>query len=109
MNCMMSVDRFESGDEIRSLLKGMRRRLDPAAPKLGDHERVSSRRGRAVSQEELAEAVGVSRNWYASIERGEPVSPSIAMLRRLATALNATPDERAELFQLAIPDLRGLL
>ncbi|MBV9333744.1 MAG: helix-turn-helix domain-containing protein [Candidatus Eremiobacteraeota bacterium] len=56
----------------------------------------------------MAEAVGVSRGWYAMLERGEPIQPSIAMLNRVAQALNATRDERVTLLQLAIPELQGL-
>lgn len=95
-------------DEIRSLLRELRCRVDPATPALGEHQRLGTRRGKAVSQEELAEAVGVSRCWYAMLERGKPVQPSIAMLSRLAGALNATRDERRALFSLAIPELQGL-
>jgi DNA-binding XRE family transcriptional regulator len=104
----MDALRLETCNEMRSLLKGLRRRLDPATATLGEHKRVSSRCGRAVSQEEIAEAVGVSRGWYAMLERGEPIQPSVAMLSRLARALNATRDERAALFQLGIPELQGL-
>jgi transcriptional regulator with XRE-family HTH domain len=82
--------------------------MDPTTPTLGEHERLRSRRGRAVSQEELAEAVGVSRGWYSMLERGEPIQPSIALLSRVARALNATRDEQLALFQLGIPELQGL-
>jgi len=95
--CMMGQMKASQRNELRSLLKDLRSRL------------VSPRRQRAVSQEELAEWVGVSRNWYAALERGVPINPSISLLTRLAIALNATPGERAELFQLAIPALRGVL
>jgi len=94
--------------EMQTLLKGLRNRLDPATPTLGEHERLSSRRGKAISQEELAEAIGVSLGWYAMLERGRPIQPSIGMLSRLARALNATRDESVALFQLAIPELAGL-
>jgi transcriptional regulator with XRE-family HTH domain len=87
----------EPREDLRSLLKELRRRL------------VSPRNGKTVSQEELAERVGVSRNWYSALERGVPITPSIQMLSRLASALNATPDERVTLFHLAIPALRGVL
>jgi DNA-binding XRE family transcriptional regulator len=105
---MIKATHADAGDDMRLLLKGLRGRVDPGSPTLGEHERLSTRRGKAVSQEELAEAVGVSRCWYAMLERGEPVQPSIAMLSRLARALDATCDERKTLFQLAIPELRGL-
>jgi transcriptional regulator with XRE-family HTH domain len=90
-------------DDIRFFLKALRRRLPAGTKMLGEHERLGCRRGRAVSQEELAEAVGVSRGWYAMLENGVPIQASMSMLDRLATALQANPDERATLFRLAIP------
>ena len=105
---MINAVQLKTCDGIRSLLKGLRGRLDPSTPALGEHQRLSTRRGKAVSQEELAEAVGVSRGWYAMLERGEAIQPSIAILGRLARALNATRDERLALFQLAIPELQEL-
>jgi DNA-binding XRE family transcriptional regulator len=105
---MTTAVQVEPNDDLRCLLKGLRRRLDPAAPVLGEHIRLNTRRGKAVSQEELAEAVGVSRGWYAMLERGEEVQPSISTLSRLASALNASRDERWALFQLFIPELQGL-
>ena len=99
-NASASVDVIspkQPREDLRSLLRELRGRL------------VSPRRGKAVSQEELAEWVGVSRNWYAALERGIPITPSIQMLSRLAAVLNATPDERVTLFHLAIPALREIL
>ena len=95
-------------EDLRSFLKTLRRRLDPHTALLGAHERISTRRGRRVSQEEIAEAVGVSRGWYASLENGLPIRASVSLLDRIAHALNATPHERAMLFILAIPELSGL-
>ena len=97
-----------SREDLRSTIRGLRSRLDPAIGRLGEHERLGCRRGRRVSQEEVAEAVGVSLGWYAMLERGEPIQPSISMLSRLASALNATREERWKIFQLAIPELQGL-
>ena len=105
----MDAFRLDACCEIGPLLKGLRSRIDPASATLGEHERLNTRRGRAVSQEELAEAVGVSRGWYAMLERGEPIQPSIIMMSRLARALNVTRDECVTLFELAIPELHGLL
>jgi len=99
---------LQTREELRSMIRGLRSRLDPAVGSLGEHERLGSRRGRRVSQEEMAEAIGVSLGWYAMLERGEPIQPSISLLGRLASALNATREERCELFQLAIPELQGL-
>lgn len=103
----MNAVRSEPRKEMRSLLKGLRRRLDPETIKLGEHERPNTRRGKNVSQEELAEALGVSRGWYASLERGM-TRPSITLLKRLTVALNASREERITLVQLAIPELAEL-
>lgn len=103
----MITAQMEQRSEIPRLLKKLRGALDPATAMLGGHERLNSRRGKAVSQEELAEAIGVSREWYACLESGSK-RPSVSVLDRLATALNTSPEERARLFQLAIPALQDL-
>ena len=95
-------------DDRRELLIHLRRRIDPTTKALGSYERLKSRRGRPVTQEELAEAIGVSRGWYARLESGKPVQPSVSMLHRIAEALRATPGERALLFRLAIPALQSV-
>jgi len=105
---MMNVTQGNRRENLRSFLKDLRRRLDPNTALLGDHERISSRRGRRISQEEIAEATGVSRGWYVSLESGKPIRPSPSFLGRLAAALNATPQERAMLFSLAIEELEIL-
>ena len=91
--------------DLRSFLKRLRKRVDPGTGKLGAYKRLSQKVGRAVSQEELAEAIGVSRGWYALLESGASVQPSVTLLNRLADALGADPDERRILFRLAIPAL----
>jgi len=90
--------------DIGSFLNGLRGRIDSGTPTLGEYHRLKSRRGKRVSQEEVAEAVGVSRGWYQRLESGA-IRPSISLLDRVAGALNATPDERTRLFRLAIPAL----
>jgi transcriptional regulator with XRE-family HTH domain len=59
-----------------------------------------------VTQEEIAEVVGISRNWYRRLEQGESVRASTKLLVRIASALALTSDERLTLFALAIPELR---
>jgi transcriptional regulator with XRE-family HTH domain len=95
-------------DDRRELLIHLRRRIDPATKTLGSYERLKSRRGRPVTQEELAEAIGVSRGWYARLESGQPIQPSVSMLHRIAEALKTTHGERALLFRLAIPALQSV-
>ena len=104
----MDVMYCDRNEKLCRLLKALRRRLDPHTARLGAHERVNTRKGRRVSQEEIAEAVGVSRGWYVSLESGKPIRPSVSLLDRLAAALNATPPERLMLFSLAIHELNNL-
>jgi transcriptional regulator with XRE-family HTH domain len=59
-----------------------------------------------VTQEELAECIGVSRVWYAMLESRTTVRTSSALLDRLAAALMVTPEERTALFDLAFPELK---
>lgn len=95
-------------DDRREFLVNLRRRIDPAAKMLGGYERLKSRRGRPVTQEELAEAIGVSRGWYARLESRKLAQPSVSMLHRVAEVLMVTPNERAVLFCLAIPALQSV-
>jgi DNA-binding XRE family transcriptional regulator len=92
---------------IRAFLKAYRRRIDPSSTRVGAYERPNTRCGRRITQEEIAEAIGVSRNWYALLENGAPVRPSLSLLERLADALRLSPAERTKLFLLAIPALQG--
>lgn len=62
-----------------------------------------------MTQEELAEAIGVSRVWYSMLENGSAVRTSRRMLEALAGALMLDASERATLFSLAIPELRQTL
>ena len=72
---------------------------------LGDFARLPSRVGKIVSQEELAEAVGVSRCWYGMLEVGRPVRPSIALIERICDALMLDESKRVQLVDLAFPAL----
>jgi DNA-binding XRE family transcriptional regulator len=105
---MIDIMHCDRREKLCSFLKTLRRRLDPHTAVLGEHERISTRRGRRVSQEEIAEATGVSRGWYVSLESGKPIRCSVSFLARVAAVLNATPPERAILFSLAIPELHML-
>jgi transcriptional regulator with XRE-family HTH domain len=87
-------------------LKTLRRGIPPDAASLGPWKRLPARCGRRVTQEELAEAVGVSRNWYRRLESGATVRASTRLLDRLATAFASTPEERTKLFVLGIPEMR---
>jgi transcriptional regulator with XRE-family HTH domain len=90
-------------EQLKGFLRERRVRLDPNIRVLGDHERLRSRWGRAVTQEEMAEAIGVSRVWYAMLESGATNRTSAKVLDRIAAVLMLDAPERAQLFQLAIP------
>jgi transcriptional regulator with XRE-family HTH domain len=90
---------------IAAFLKEQRRCLPRDVLFLGSHARPPARRGKAVTQEELAEAIGVTRVWYAMLESGARVITSPRLLARLANALLLSAENREVLFDLAIPDL----
>ena len=70
----------------------------------------NQRRALGISQGELAERAGISRNYVSLIERGEVSNLSINVLNHLATALGITPaeltGEAQELHTLIPPALR---
>jgi transcriptional regulator with XRE-family HTH domain len=92
--------------EFAIFLKTLRRCIPPDAATLGPWKRLPVRCGRRVTQEEVAEAVGVSRNWYRRLESGATVRASPKLLDRLATALAIRPGERTQLFVLGIPEMQ---
>jgi transcriptional regulator with XRE-family HTH domain len=95
--------------ELGEFLKFLRRRVDRDVRVLGRHVRLPRRLGKRVTQEELAEAIGVGREWYVQLERGTARSrPSMGLLHRLADALMLTPEERTILFRLALPEVGRL-
>jgi len=61
--------------------------------------------GKAISQEEIAVALEVSRTWYVLLERGT-VRASIALLCRIANTFCLDAGERALMLSLALPDLQ---
>lgn len=90
---------------LKPLLRHFRTRIDPRERNLGPHARPPSRRGKPVTQEELAECIGVSRYWYCMLESERPSRVSIFLLDRLAAILMLSAAERATLFALALPEL----
>ena len=71
----------------------------------------NQRRTLGISQGELAERAGISRNYVSLIERGEASNLSINVLNNLAAALGVTPAELTgevqEAHTLIPPTLRG--
>lgn len=95
----MSPSTVESCPSVGFFLKQSRMRLSPQSISIGSHRRLQVRIGRAVTQEEIAEAIGVSRVWYATIESGRgDVSPRL--LPRIADALMLNPKDRLALLRL---------
>jgi transcriptional regulator with XRE-family HTH domain len=91
--------------ELALFLSSLRRRIDPEVRVLGPYVRLSRRLGKRVTQEEIAEAIGVCREWYAMLESAGEARTSTRLLDRLADVLMVTPEERTRLFQLALPEL----
>jgi transcriptional regulator with XRE-family HTH domain len=87
-----------------AFLKEHRRRIPRDSLSLGRYVRLQTRRGKVVTQEELAEIIGVSRVWYAMLESGAALNTSPRLLARLADALDLSAEDRKILFKLALPD-----
>ena len=93
---------------LGGLLKRCRARLKPESGSFGPHLRLPIRVGKAVSQEELAEALGISRQWYVRLESDRQTGVSPSLLARIADALAMDLAERDDLFRLALPELRTI-
>jgi transcriptional regulator with XRE-family HTH domain len=93
-------------ESFGDILREHRRRLDPRMMALGDFVRRTDRVGKPVTQEELAEAVGVTRVWYARLERSVDAKASARLVSRLADVFMLDDAERTALLLAAIPALR---
>jgi transcriptional regulator with XRE-family HTH domain len=105
--CHEPVENDEQ-ERLSGLLKRCRARISPERASLGPYLRRPLRIGRTVTQEEVAEAVGISRIWYAKLEGDRPPNVSAAVLRRIADALMMDATEREAVFRLALPELRSV-
>ena len=90
---------------LSALLGFARARIHPDSRALGPYLRFPLRIGNAVTQEEVAETVGATRQWYALLEAGREVRASRPMLGRIADALMLDDAERSSLFEFAVPEL----
>ena len=88
-------------------LRRYRLSVPPETTVLGSFARVANRIGKMVNQEELAEAIGISRTWYGVIEAGR-FRPSIDLVRRLCDALMLDEAKRFELVDLAFPGFAAI-
>lgn len=95
----------EHGERLSTLLKQCRLRIGVDCVSLGHFSRLRSRIGKRVTQEEAAEAAGITRQWYTKIENGGITRISPSVLSRIADTLMMNPSERAALFELVLPEL----
>jgi transcriptional regulator with XRE-family HTH domain len=98
------------GDESREealhrFVRERRLRIAPESQFLGQRPRWPRRLGKRVTQEELADHLGISRQWYARFEAGSTVGFSTTLLGHLSDLLRLSPTERVELVRLAMPKL----
>ena len=89
---------------LHHFVRERRARLVPDSHFLGDVPRFPARIGKPVTQEELAEHLGISRQWYSRFESGAAAGFSTRLLNRLGDLLLLPPMERAELMRLATPE-----
>jgi transcriptional regulator with XRE-family HTH domain len=92
-------------ETLRRFVRERRLRIAPESHFLGESPRLPIRIGKRVTQEELAEHLGISRNWYLRFEAGAWPRFSTQLLSRLCDVLLLSLAERAELMRLAIPEL----
>lgn len=94
---------------LHRFVRERRLRLARESPFLGQSPRFPTRIGKLVTQEELADHLGISRQWYARLEGGAPAGFSTQLLRRLSDVLLLSASERAEFVRLAMPELTYLV
>ncbi|MBB5828450.1 helix-turn-helix domain-containing protein [Micromonospora carbonacea] len=89
----------DQNSELAACVRAWRHRLVPE-----DRQVVRRRRARrsTVTQEEIAEIVGVSVVWYSNLERGVRANYSDAFLDAVAEALRLDRRERELLYLLAV-------
>lgn len=91
--------------DLRTVLKSWRQRIDRHVETLGPFPRWWTRVGKPVTQEEMADTLEVTRQWYAMLEAGV-ARTSAGLLDRISSALSLTPRERMQLYRLALPEFR---
>jgi transcriptional regulator with XRE-family HTH domain len=80
---------------LGTFLRIWRLRVSKDVIALGPYRRLPSRIGRRVTQEELAEVVGVSRGWYTTVESNAAIRTSPRVLARIGAALMLSGSEKA--------------
>jgi transcriptional regulator with XRE-family HTH domain len=96
-------------EALHRFVRERRTRLAPESHFLGESPRFPTRIGKRVTQEELADHLGISRQWYARFEGGAAAGFSTPLLTRLCDLLLLSAAERAEFVRLAMPELVDLV
>jgi transcriptional regulator with XRE-family HTH domain len=89
-------------ERLRKFLVSRRSRLRPEDVGL---PATSRRRVVGLRQEEVAELVSVSSDWYRRFESGRPIRVSAQFLAKLSKALRLSPLERIGLYYLGFPEV----
>jgi transcriptional regulator with XRE-family HTH domain len=97
-----SVVDVERRLRLRAFLVHARSRRSPGSVGLPETGR---RRVPGLRREEVAEAAGVSTDWYRLFESGRPITVSARLLSRLSRVFALDAFDEAMLFQLAFPEL----
>jgi DNA-binding XRE family transcriptional regulator len=93
-------------ESFGTYLRECRKRFPAQATALGSYRRLPDRIGRSVTQEEVAEAIGISRAWYATLESGAARSSSRRLLNQIAMVFSLTSEDRRVLLHLSFPELK---
>ena len=98
---------WDSGEPktLNEFIRTSRQRVAPGTRALGSFIRHSSRRAKRVSQEEAAEAIGVTRQWYVMMETRASIRISPNVLSRFSDVFMLSAIERERLLRLALPGL----
>jgi DNA-binding XRE family transcriptional regulator len=94
---------------LSAFLLGKRQAVASCTTHVADYARREDRVGHPFGQDEVAEALDVSREWYAALEVGSSIRPSTALLDRTATLFALSDDERVTLLRLGIREGAGAL
>jgi transcriptional regulator with XRE-family HTH domain len=96
------ADKTNRRDALRAFLKECRARLTPDDVGIAA---VGRRRVPGLRREEVAELSGISLAWYTQLETARDIRVSPRLVDRLATVLQLSDDEKAQLFSLAIDEI----
>ena len=99
---LVSETDIERRRELRAFLLQRRAQLDPA--KLGLPS-TTRRQVSGLRRGEIAELIGVTVDWYRSLESGRPVRVSPRVISRLVNALRLGVHDALTLYSLAIPEI----